>query len=1173
MAKVGPYREKLQTRQRERATEELKERLGKGEAAAPAKAVEAVWSTRSAAVARAREVLLRGPVTLTEGALASLESAATAVKNHLGRLGAREGDNSKRVVERFDKAIAAHLARVPPQEHAQVSQSLARGLTQLLSKVPPHQTVAAISAYVDLLEGGLPRLSLENISEQTEQLAAAGSASLQKLATAFRGGQGLSTAFNLIPQLLELSAKPGRQGAAEQTRRLEQAIEWVVSSSPRTGPSLEQAAEFSARVQHAQTLEAAVAEGAKLPAPHPFPVVVGPVPHAEGALAALRTVAEKDPANAALGARLPDFASRLAALGKLPASEQAWTQFAELIKRAEGQPGSEMILDAVLARGEFALAHPEILKQARDQGIPGLIALKLGQEGAAISPELKTAVNDLDGLPEGQRLIAALAQHAAAGSTQAPLAFGLYQLATERGVGSDAELSQYIERFDQALAVVGQFATPRQMGGLAHALAVNVSPEQFTPEHLQQVNVWAKQLHARVPQLSVDQLIASQGKRGGLLSLVANKPEMLAKMGPYVNGLAQVIAATPGASDAEVHRFALNVAMELGRMEGAPELYNQFVVPDVRKALTTPASLKMPEGSTAKTLGELYTQHPEFPPELLATAATHLSSEQMTWLSTALKTTRNKVMVRGIRDAVIGSLALARPAFLEALRTSPSPEAAKSAAAYVGLEYRQGRGAGIPWQQLEEGLAAGKDVSGEIRNAKAAGALKKLDLHAPPGTQIPPEAMEEFSRINPLIGSMASFLAATPQAFVGAAALFKESLEAMLGGHDAWQAKKYGGPIGERQLAGVTPEGIAAWKAERLTVPNAPDVKLDPHAGLALQTAKADLEKLRAMLAKVKIRSGGVEVGLENLAALRAERAAGIEQLRAVAKGTPEHKQLSDKLGSLQDPLALLELRESLEAFSHAAPDRQEAALAAVKSALRGTRGGLGSLGGSALQRFAKETEYAVSAVSEAKASTSKAVRPEAGLFVDDTDTLEGYLASYGNGSCLNPTNGANRVGLLAYLVDPQYRIERVFQDGKVVGRGILRLMDVTIAGKRQKVLWADAPFNTGGSNLADPAMRKLYFQHALAKAKAMGVPLYTPGHEALAIAQASGLNAIQTQGVVTIDMGHYKAHQSEGLQAPGYYFVAGPAAQTHNGANVAADAVTFDVKNSGYFVETKPAP
>jgi hypothetical protein len=1085
-------------------------------------------------------------------------------------LGAREGDSAKRVLERFEKALAAHLARVPPEEHAQVSQSLARGVTQLLTKVPPHQTVAAISAYVDLLEGGLPRLSLEKISEQTEQLAAADSASLQKMATAFRGGQGLSTAFNLVPQLLELSATPGRQGSVEQAQRLEQATEWVVSTSPRTGPSLEQAAEFSARIQHAKTLGAAVAEGAKLRAPQlPFPDVQGAPAHAQASLAALRTVAEKDRANAALNARLPDFVSRLEALGKLPGSEQAWTQFAELIKQAEGQPGSEMILEAILTRGEFALAHPEILKQARDQGIPGLFALKLGQEGAELSPELKTAVTDLNGLPEGQRLIAALAQHAAAASTQAPLAFGLYQLATERGVGSDPELNQYIQHFDQALAVVsqGQLGTPRQMGALAHALAVNVPPEQFTPQHLDQVNAWAMQLHAKVPQLSVDQLIASEGKRGGLLSLVGNKPEVLMKMSGYVNGLAWTIAATPAAADVEVHRFALNAAMELGRMEGAPALFNGFVLPDVTQALTTPASLKMPEGSTAKTLGELYTQHPEFPPELLATAAIRLSSEQMTWLSTALKTTRNKAMVRGIRDAVIGALTLEHPGFLEALRTSPSPEAAKAAAAYVGLEFRQGRGAGIPWQQLEEGLAGGKDLSEEINNAKGAAAIKQLDLHPPPGTQIAPEALEEFARASALIGSVASFVAATPEAYVGAAALFKESLEAMLGGHDAWQAKKYGGPIGERQLAGMTPEGIAAWKAEGLTVP---EVKRDQGAALTLQTAKADIEKLRAMLAKVKIRNGGVEVGLKDLAALRAERAAGIEQLRAVGKGTAEHKKLSDKLGSLQDPLALLELRESLEAFSHAAPEQQEAALAAVQSALRGTRGGLGSLGGSALQRFAKQTEYAVS---EVKPPANKVVRPEAGIFIDDTDTLEGYLGSYGAGSCLAPMDGFNRVGLIPYIVDPQYRIERVFDGNKVVGRGILRLMDVTIDGKRQKTLWADAPLNPNGQQLGDAAMRNLYFRHALEKAKAMGVPLYTSGAEVSAIAEANGLKAIQTPGVVTIDMGHYKAHHSQALQAPGYYFVAGPNAQTYDQPNVAADAVSLDVNNNGYFVETRPAP
>jgi hypothetical protein len=1169
MPKVGPYRAKLEMRRRERASEELRERLEKGEAAAPPKPVEPAWSDRSAAVARAREVLLRGPVTLNEGAFAARDGVAEAVKKHLTPLGARAED-AKRVLERFDKLLATHLARVPPEDHVQISQRLGRGLTELLTKVPPYQTVAALSAYVDLLEAGLPRLSLQKITEQTDQLAATGSASLQKLASAFRGGQGLSTAFNLVPQLIELSAEPGWQSAGQQAERLEMAADWIIGSSPRSGPTPEQAGVLSDRVQHSETLQAAVAQSAKLREPQlPFPDVKGVPAHAQAAVVALRAVSVADPANTALNARLPDFVSRLEALGQLPAGDQAWNQFAGLIKKAEGQPGSEMILDAILARGEVALAHPEILKQAQDHGIPGLLALKLGQEGGEISPELKAALADLDGLPEGPRLIAALAQHAAPVASQAALAFGLYQLTAERGAGSDAELAQYIEHFDQALAVVGQFATPRQMGALAHALAVNVPADQFTPDNLKQLDGWAKRLHANVPQLQVDQLIASQGRRGGLLSLAGNKPEMLEKMGPFVGSLAQVVAKTPAAADPDVHRLALNVAMELGRIDGSVDMYNRFVAPDLSKALTTPASIHVPVGSHAKTLGELYLQHPEFPPELLATAATHLSVDQMTWLSSTLKLTRSKIAVRGFRDAVFAGLTLGHPEFVEALRTGSSPDAAKSAATWVGLEYRQGRGAAIPWEQLEAGLAAGKDVSGEIKNARATEAIKQLELEPPPGTKIAPEAVDELARVQVLVGQMANFFAA-PGAPPGAAKVFKESLEAMLGGEQSWQAKKYGDEIAVRQLAGLSPESVEVWKKSAVSVPNAP---ANPELGAnpSFQLAKAQLEKLRMMLAGVKIRSAaGIELTLESVAALHLERDEAVARLRASAKGSVEFRELSAKLGALQDPLAVLELRQALETFSHATPAQLPVALAAVKNALHGTRGGLGVLGGSAFQRFAKETEYAVS---EIKATASIQVRPEVGLYVDDSDTLESYLNSFGSGSCINPIYGANRVGLIPFIADAQYRMARIFVDNRQVGRGVLRLLDFTIGGKTQKVLWVDAAVDPNAQQIQDPAQLGLYLRHALAKARAMGVPLFSPSPQIAKIAEEQGLQTTQPQAKVSIDMGHYPAHHSQALTASqngrSLYFAAMPK-RTRYAGNVEEGATSFTAQNSGYFVETR---
>lgn len=862
--------------------------------------------------------------------------------------------------------------------------------------------------------------------------------------------------------------------------------------------------------------------------------------------------------------------ARLAELAPVATADQVagFRDAAAILGRVAATPVAEPVmmyleahLAALVAAPEARAALAEAAARPDPSAIPGVLVHAHAAAFGGDVPGLARGLGELERLPGtlGVRPALTLLPRLADAALAGTLASALAAYVRRAGAGGLDALGGFADRFSAVYPALRDVIGEAQGSAVASSIAGVFTGEAIPAD---QANTIA-QLFATVQNVLGDLPLAKltsidRQRRPGLLALCDPKAFRFDPK-PILFALLPAVARAAGAPEAqrvELARLAIHIASELGKLDRDPAQLTALVVADLTRAITEPGALQfgMKAGSGLAIQGQALGKsggarrakeaelpaltfardHGALPAELLFSAGTHLSPAQNTWLLEQVSSSRSRAYVRALRDATFACVTHNRLDLLEALRTSESPPKALAAvAAFVAGEYRQGRLAQVPFDQLIRLLAEGKDPVAEIEAERAREALAAMNMGELAGVKADPTGLAEMKKLSAEIRALVAYV---PAAVYRPALV--EALKRVADG--TWSKARYESDTAKRQLAGLTPKQLQVWMTDLVTpAEKAAAAVVDPELLDAMVIAKG----LGQALAR-EVKLGGPNLPPlafddASVTTLRGMRDALLTQLHEKVKGSPEHRELSGKLKPINDNLAVLELHQAIgRMFKGAAPDPVTVMLelkplieAAVRPAKR--LGGRGCAG--ALQQISTVTP-------EVKTS------PRQGLHAADEHSLEAYLTSYNGGSCINPINGQNRRALVEFITTPQYRMCRVCNGEAGIARGQLRLFKTELDGGVRHAIWADTPYGVNNCTYAPDEQQKLFFKHAIQKAMAMGVPILFSNNVALQVAKELGYAVEQKAVGMRIDRGITGAHQSE-IVAGAAYWVDVPAGQEYHRA------------------------
>jgi hypothetical protein len=203
---------------------------------------------------------------------------------------------------------------------------------------------------------------------------------------------------------------------------------------------------------------------------------------------------------------------------------------------------------------------------------------------------------------------------------------------------------------------------------------------------------------------------------------------------------------------------------------------------------------------------------------------------------------------------------------------------------------------------------------------------------------------------------------------------------------------------------------------------------------------------------------------------------------------------------------------------------QRDVAWGRLKDALAKGRAGLTLFGNRNFASVSLELQQAVDAVSERAESASSQ-----GMSVRDGDSLEELLGSHYVG-CLSAVDGQNRHALMALLGNAEYKMGRVYVGDKAVARGVWRLYQADWPEYKGPVLAVDKLEAVHVGDVIPPEGPRLFIQAALAKARALGIPLVSPNDHLQAEAQNLNIHSDEGPREVIVDEGHSPNHQAEYL-------------------------------------------
>lgn len=896
----------------------------------------------------------------------------------------------------------------------------------------------------------------------------------------------------------------------------------------------------------------------------------GPAAEAHAALSeALAKVIDENPAGPAeLVASVEAAAGALSA--QLPAVQEdrhakGYQSLARLVELAGATPAARPLLEAIAQHGSQMASHQgarAVLARAQRVQNPESLAPVLLEAFAAAQgrnpaqDDLQDAVGKLKRLPPGPALNASVALMPYLGQPAAPaLAEALF--VESRRAETPEALAGFAERFVAAFQTL-----QNQVGDAAATVAGALARSSSRPldrGRIQRVGQLVSGVINTLPDTPVDKLLG-RGRDGqaGLLDL-ADEEAFIHDPQPMLFDLLRgVSAAAMGKESVAEARLAMGIAAQLGRLDREPRKTDfPRVLEDFTQALADPKTLTYApvEGGAAAVKGQrrsatgFVAAHPALPPEIALTAGRALSEAQLGWMQRTLESSRSHAFDRALRDAVFAAVKTGRLDFVEALaRDGLDTKAMTAAVTLVAQEHRQNHADQVPFDRLIEGLDAGQDPVAIIAREKAEQALAGLDLEGLDA--VDPEGMARIQSVMKEIQSLLGFFdkaqyGAQPEHFLEP---LKQIVKQQAEG--TWPSYKYSTDAAKEHLQGLSEEQIAIWSREMVTGAEAPVAADDPES-LEAMTLLAGVAK--TLHREVDIKGKGFEdVGWSkaSLASLSKTRDELVEELRRCQKGSQNHRRLSKKIGPIQARVALLELHLELKETFAGEPGPAQAVLSRIRPLARNALPALRKVGQSG---FVHALDTAVAAAKEAPAN------PRQGLYAADEDHVEAYLTSFNGGSCISPTSGFNRGSLVELMGGSQYKMIRAVDGDKGVGRGFLRLIRVSLPnGYEGHAIAMDVP--KGTQNYGKPAGREssLMYEHALAKAVAMGVPLLVDEQDVLPAAQARGLKLERMQCAVKVHKGITGMHHNEGLNG-GDYFINWPGMNgTPRGYDVPRDDMPY---------------
>lgn len=1092
-------------------------------------------------------------------------------------------------LDRFYGDLGKLLGRLPEQSRVEAGRIAVGALAKVVDRVGTgERLVPAIETLASLLFFPKPN------EKELPKLAEEASTGLANLLDALEGRGGAGTMLLGFRNLSEVVTKDlEKVDLPRRSTRWNAAVKFLLSASPAEGATQGELGRlvglyFDAAAAEKDPLRALEKARALAEAPH------------EGSRAALLAqlevappVEEGHPGRAAhreISRALAEVVDRhrVGPPGLFESVEQvlaqviaqspgvtaeqlpAFRRLAELLREVAGQPCARTVLEHLGHNLPNLVASPQAMAPLENvadvQALPvALLASRsaeLGRDVAGFEAGLN-AMKRLGPTMGAAVAMAVLPQLAGQHGAEILLATAQFARTAETSEQVGRFAVSFAESYARLAAMVPKEVAPELTSALAAELDGKVDPGrvQFFGQAVIQVM-------ALLPDLPIGKLARSdRPQEAGLLALA---PQNLQNRMPlqYAVRLLQVLAAArnvPEDTKVALARRAIFIGNEVARLDRDPETVMPRILDDWAQTLGDPAQLHaaLKPGKKAgvqglgqgSTLGFLEA-HGELPAEVALTAGRHLSTEQLTWLSEAIQSQRSHGKIRQLRDLVYGLVDAGRTDLLEALRTSPADGKAKEAV--IGLvvqEYRSGRVAQLPFDQLRDGLNAGQDPVAPILAAQNAAALGAI---FPAGAGVGALSQAHVAELKKHQGALQAFLQFFPdnaQIWNLPSETFKRPLVEWLKAYAEGRVAehKYGSALADKQLATLSPAARALWAQEGVTAKAAAAPAPD---GPEADETRQLLRGLTKSLAQVKLSSAAwPDLGFnpESAAKLAAARDQHLVALRASPKGTPEHRVNSKALGPIIDRLALIELKLALDAATAADGFAIDPTLRQVQAVLPSAARAIRRFGG------AEQAEVML--------ELSRQIKPEKpaareGLYAADEDRLEAYLTSFGGGSCIDPVNGFNRPTIIEKMANPRYKMCRAMNGEQPQARSFLRLMSVEIGQYQGLALWLDAPQATPGGNVGQD-QQLLMYRHALGKAMAMGVPFFCAGGHAPTVAQERGLAVEQLNVTVVLDRGVTGNHHTQYMGPIGQYGARWPDSNWNYGYSV-APALDQDLRLAG---------
>ncbi len=1100
----------------------------------------------------------RAPATSTASPAAPRIKSPAAATAEVRRVAAKaagaDAAQVEKALERYQtfllKAIGAQ--HLPPAELVGSAQPLKRLLAEVIQEKGNDALVAPTAhAFIGLADMLVRFHRSKRIDFGQEGLTALFETGVNEtlhLVRALQDTPGVTSAVNAFPLLVEeLSLSAGRANEASYRALLRAAREYLVASTPR--PAIGQA-DISA------LLERAAVAARELPG-HPVTALERATEtlllqgqtakrafssrlnsarrqHPLAAREAQRSyrrfrealdaiVERQSTPSAELLQGIQSFhESALRSLQHSHFSADAWEQVSRWLANASEVPAAGELIDYGAKELPALLQAAESLPHFADQlargGVPisGAVMDALGLQPGR-HQDLSELLERVDALPPNR---AALVQLAVRDELRYPdeladsLRFALGRIESHRAV-EPAQLVSEVETFSRVMQELGD---PELASSLARSPKVRALDDEAIGKlawELQNVKNggW-------VDPHQLGQVLDAHDGRPGLLQLYSPDQPLLRDAGEQLHTLTALHRGRGVSARFFQHQVA--TALELARLDRDPRQIIARVQEDQHAGLTAPKRLKAADpAKSGKLSAEAFLDaHPALPPELAFTASIQLTQQQFTWVYQAMASAKSQANVRALRDAVFAAIDMGRTDFIHALRQSPAtPKDLQDTIGYVALEYRQDRVHQVPFNRLVADLKKGVNPAEALRAERVDAAMAGLGdgESSAAGAAALEEARAE-------VAGLTEFYSAHPHRQV-LQPIIEGVVKSVRGG--SWPAPKYEDPISARQLEGLTEAQKASWRHETITLPGGGALDAVP-APVDLQAAIDQLVRIRRVLPRIPLATKALpELGYnaKSAATLEALHRELVERLRDAPKGSEARR----RIGPIKDRLALVVLKRALDGLKKSDAFTPEQ-LETLRADLVQARGAAARLGATLVRDAIR---LSLRALPEAHTQPKMALGAKPGTYAADEDSLQGLICSHATG-CMSATAGFNRMGLASFLADAQYKMGRVYEDGKPVGRSVWRLLKAQLPGYEGHVLWVDRPLAVTHGAYPSDAIHELHMRHAIRRAKELGVPLLTPDTDALTrLAPKAVVNGQATLG---IDRGHTGLHQTETLGPRTYW-------------------------------------